>query len=132
VQDDLSSLLSEQALTPAELEEIGRRLTLLREARPSLRQHLREAGVQKRREVLEEEVRILGSGGLQSYLSNRVGWRDFYSLRFAKARILNSIRSCGGELDGVADRREAERILARYDGLFVPELLPYSRILVCR
>ena len=64
-------------------------------------------------------------------LSDMVGWRDFWSVRYAKVRIVSDIRRCGRELEGISwvDPRaatvEAERILGSYQGRYVHRKLPY-------
>jgi hypothetical protein len=67
-------------------------------------------------------------------LSDMVGWRDFWSVRYAKVRILNDIRRCGLELERIpwqdprAAISEAERIINTYQGRYVPRKLPYLRV----
>jgi hypothetical protein len=136
VLPNLLDLLSQQSLTAVQLEDLGRRLDLLRSLRVPFAHELQQMGAMQRRAILEreyydaEEERSPDSAA-SGRLGDMVGWRDFWSVRYAKVRILNDIRGCGRELEGVpwqdpeAAMTEAERILDTYQGRFVPRKLPY-------
>jgi hypothetical protein len=130
---DLRDFLSEQSLSPAQLEDLGRRLALLRSVRPSFAIRLRQASSLARLDILDEPIWISEEDSKSDSvpLTSLIGWRDGYSLRLAKVRILNSLRACERELEGVpwetpanADQ-EAKRIIDTYRGRFVHPLIPY-------
>jgi len=136
VVQDLRDLLSRQSLTVAQLEDLGRRLDLLRSLRVPFPLELRLMGAMARRSILESECYEAAecdlSGSPARRWSDMVGWQDFWSVRYAKVRILNDIRRCGRELEGISWRdpraamTEAERILGSYQGRLVQRKLLYK------
>lgn len=135
VVQDLRQLLSRQSLTATQLEDLGRRLDLLRSLRVPFALQLRQMSAMAREGILESDVYEAAacdlSGESPSRLSDMVGWRDFWSVRYAKARILNDIRRCGRDLEAIswqdprAAMSEAKRSLDSYQGRFVKRKLPY-------
>jgi hypothetical protein len=96
VSEEAKFLFSEQGLTEAQLREFERRLDILRTSRPLPTVDPWDWGVRARREVLEESVwiDIPNKAGNQDNvkLADAVGWRDFWSPRFQKARVLAELR----------------------------------------
>ncbi len=135
VFQDLRDLLSQQSLTAAQLEDVGRRLNLLRALRAPFASELQQTGAWTRQAILESRVYEAAtcdlSGEPALLWNNMVGWRDFWSVRYAKVRVLDDIRSCGRDLERVswADSRVAmsdvERIFNTYQGPLVAKKLPY-------
>jgi len=130
---DLRDLLSEQTLTAAQLELLARRLELLRSVRLPFVHRIRQDWVVNAMTVLEDDIYISeeGSGSPSGRLSSLIGWKDFYSLRFAKSRLLTGLRSCERDLERVpwedapAASKEAERVIDTYRGRCVHPVLPY-------
>lgn len=135
ILQDFRELLSEQALSAAQLEELGRRLKLLRSIRPGFVQLLRRGGARGRLDFHFADPWMAnpdspnGSGG---QFSTQIGWKDAFSVRLARIRIMNDIRSCGRQLEQVSWENpalapaEAQRIIDSYQGRFVPPLIPFA------
>jgi hypothetical protein len=96
VSEEAKYLFSEQGLTESQLREFERRLDVLRANRPLPTMEPWDWGVQARREVLEESawVDVPNPAGNQDgvKLADAVGWRDFWSPRLQKARVLAGLR----------------------------------------
>lgn len=129
---DFKDLLSEQSLSPAQLDDLARRLALLRSLRPGFAHLLRSSSAITREKILEEDVWISDEDSKDgAKLSALVGWRDCFSLRVTKLRILNSLRSCERQLEGVPwdnptdTWKAAQRIIDNYQGRFVHSQMPY-------
>src|SRR5581483_631850 len=96
VFEEAKFLFSEHGLSESQLREFERRLGVLRSSRPLPTSAIRRWGTDARREVLEGRATVEAPGwpgdprGLP--LEEAVGWRDFWSLRLQKARVLAELR----------------------------------------
>lgn len=122
--EDFGDLLSDHSLSAAQLEDLGSRLKLLRSRRMSMRVWIRARYQFRVISVLEADVWVYpndDSSGIA--LSEVVNWKDLYSQRVAKARILNSLRSCRRELDALSwdsgTIPPTQSIVDSYNGRFV-------------
>jgi len=129
VNQDLRDLLSEHSLTAAQLEDLGRRLNLLHSLQLPFNHHIRRSFAEFQLEVLEQDPWIGDDGsGKSGELSTLIGWKDCFSVRVAKVRLLCDLRSCRRELERVTWRTpssitEASRIVDTYRNPYVRSLL---------
>jgi hypothetical protein len=129
MEDNIRDLLSEHSLTAAQLTDLGRRLRLLRSLRLPRGLSLRRSFAQFQLRLLDADPYIGDDGaGRSGALSELLGWKDCYSLRVAKMRILNDLRSCREELGRLSWKTpsltaEVVRIVATYQRPYVRSLL---------
>jgi hypothetical protein len=90
VSEETKYLFSEHGLTETQLRELERRLDVLRSGRPLPTAEVWDWGVQIRRSVLEGRAWVDAPDNVQ--LADAVGWRDFWSPRLQKARVLAGLR----------------------------------------
>lgn len=124
-------ILGLQDLTAEELGLVSHRLQALRSARPPFVLPLREAGALVRQNILEDDIFLPdGEGGSIPYLPLKAGWRDLYSHRVLRLRLLNGVRQGVEELADLEPARRpslsdrAARIRSRYSPRDVAQLLP--------
>ena len=114
-------------LTLEELGLLSRRLHVLRSIRPPFSLPLREAGALVRQNVLDGDVQLPNCEE-DSY--RQVGWKDLYSVRLRRLRILNGLRRGVEEFAALDPTRRpslesrADAIRSRYPAEDVAPLLP--------
>jgi hypothetical protein len=130
--------LSSHGFASPDLEAFGRRLDILRRQRPSLAHALRIWGAYCRQDIFDgdAQVELRPSGDRDSWhfvpVEKTARWKDLFSERICRARVLNGVRDgiedLGGIDDGIAHLwTRAANIQSRYPAESVVQLLPNSR-----
>jgi len=135
VLEELQAILSLQNMTVPQLEDLSRKLDLLRSARLSFVTRLRDTSSRSRLEILDGDPEFEGEGfPVRFPLSSKIDWRDLNSLRVAKIRLLGALRSCGRELETVPwngerlPSTEMNRVISGYKGRYIQQLMPYGDV----
>jgi hypothetical protein len=127
--------LADHGLGAGDLEEIGRRLDLVRASRPPLALLLRVCSADVRNGILQdsisfEQTDLKGDTDFVR-LEKLAGWRDLYSVRICRARLLSGATDAYQELAGASGASNPwaglDRIRSKYPAQDVGQLLPPSQ-----